>query len=176
MNPSEGEIDGVQYFSGSPSLDERGSFIKVFSSDWPQAKSFQNSEVYYSDSHPGVLRGMHLQVGEASNERLITILSGKIFDVLLDLRPLSPTFLNFQQRILTPHDNFSVYVPEGIAHGFQAIEESRTMYISSKAHDAINDLGIDSLSFGINWPVNISTRSKRDLALPSLSSWLSGNH
>jgi dTDP-4-dehydrorhamnose 3,5-epimerase len=175
IKAEEGEIFGVKYFSGKPIPDQRGSFTKIFCLDWNQELNFQVGEVFYSDSHPGVLRGMHLQVRDSSNDRIISVISGSIFDVLLDLRPSSSTYLQFQKRILSTTENFSVFVPKGVAHGFQALEQSRTLYVSSMPYNPTNDSGINPLSFGIDWPITDSILSDRDQGLPTLSKWLSND-
>lgn len=170
---SEGEIADVSYFKPERSSDIRGSFTKIFSNTDPASSVLETAEVFYSDSIKGALRGMHLQINESLNDRLITILSGRVFDVLLDLRKESPTFLKYKAFLLSPNLESTVYVPSGVAHGFQALEESRTLYVSSKIYSPINDSGIDANSFGIDWPIKKYIQSDRDKKLPSLQDWLS---
>jgi dTDP-4-dehydrorhamnose 3,5-epimerase len=172
MSASEGPIFGVTYLNSTTTEDERGSFTKVFSALDQNLSSFSAAEVFYSESRKGVIRGMHLQVNDSENERLILIASGLIQDVLLDLRPKSATYLNFQSKILSPRDTSTVYVPAGVAHGFLALEDSVTFYLSSKEYDQQSDKGIDSLSCGIHWNLNDAIRSPRDQTLPKLSDWI----
>ena len=173
MNISEGAIAGVQHFPSTSVEDLRGSFNKIYSFEWGSHSSHTVQEVFYSDSHPGVLRGMHLQIRESLNERIISVLSGKIFDVLLDLRVESPTFLSYQVSELSHDTLATVYVPAGVAHGFQALESSRTLYSSSKSHNPSNDVGVNALSFGVDWPIKSAILSSRDTNLPTISEWLS---
>jgi len=172
MNISEGEIAGVQHFSSKSAEDLRGSFHKLYSSEWGSHPLMTTQEIFYSDSRSGVLRGMHLQIRESLNDRIISVLSGKIFDVLLDLRVDSPTFLSYQISELSADHMTTIYVPAGVAHGFQALEQSRTLYSSSKSHNPLNDVGVNALSLGIDWPIKPEILSLRDANLPSISEWL----
>jgi dTDP-4-dehydrorhamnose 3,5-epimerase len=174
MNSIKSNVDGARYFESYRTQDNRGRFTKLFSTNWPEIESFSLSESFYSDSVTGVLRGMHLQTGSASNDRFISLQSGKIFDVLIDLRPQSATFLEISTVVLSVDSVASVFVPAGVAHGFQALEHSRTLYLSSKAHKPESDAGVDALTIDVEWPIRKSMRSDRDLSLPSLSHWLEG--
>jgi dTDP-4-dehydrorhamnose 3,5-epimerase len=156
-------------------MDNRGFFTKIWSAAWEGEDGFSSKEFFYSDSLPGVLRGMHLQIGEAANSRYISVLAGTILDVVLDLRPSSPTFLNFQTVEMDSLKNCTVYVPAGVAHGFQALEEAKTFYISGENHAPLLDSGVNAESFGLQWPIKNPIKSARDSSLLSLSDWLQKN-
>ncbi len=166
------EIFGVQYFSSQVHEDKRGQFTKFFNKNWLSIDGFELGEAFYSDSAEGVLRGLHLQVHESSGSRIITILSGEIYDVLLDLRPHSPSYLQMRTQTLNCKEISSVYVPGGVAHGFQAIDKARTLYLSNKIHEPSQDTGVDALSIGIKWPIANFIRSPRDEHLPTLEQWI----
>lgn len=165
-------VNGVKHFAANHFKDNRGSFTKIWSASWESDKHFTAREFFYSDSTYGVLRGMHLQIGKAACPRYISVLEGKIVDVVLDLRPNSTTFLNWQALEMDSLDKCTIYVPEGVAHGFQALESAKTLYISGENHVPTLDTGINSNSFGFNWPIQNPTRSRRDESLLSLTDWL----
>ncbi len=166
------EINGVQYLNCERFPDQRGMFIKLFSLDWVNHPNLEIEEIFYSNSKPGVIRGMHLQTGLAAGPRIVHIQSGSILDVLLDLRKESPTYLVLRSQLMTPNGVNSVFVPAGVAHGFQAIEESQTLYLSSKVYNQALDVGVDALSLQIKWPLEEIVRSSRDELLPSISDWI----
>ena len=152
-------------------------FTKLFNLEWFKHPNFEIEEVFYSHSKPGVIRGMHLQTGLAAGPRIIHIQSGSIQDVLLDLRKESPSYLVLRSQFMTPDGINSVFVPAGVAHGFQAIEESQTLYLSSKVYNQSLDSGVDALSLQIKWPLEDIVRSSRDELLPSISDWIQlGTH
>lgn len=173
--PNNAPVQGVRHFSATQFFDNRGSFTKVWSAAWEDGDKFSSKEFFYSVSLPGVLRGMHLQIGEAASSRYISVLSGTILDVVLDLRPTSPTFLNFQAIEMDSLKKCTVYVPAGVAHGFQALEEAKTFYISGESHAPLLDCGVSAESFGFNWPIKNPIKSTRDNSLMSLSDWLLAN-
>jgi dTDP-4-dehydrorhamnose 3,5-epimerase len=169
----QGEVDGVQYFSNPKTLDHRGYFKKLFNSGWDGADSFATSEVFVSESLPGVIRGMHLQIGDSENQRLISVISGQVFDVLIDLRRNSRTYLSVQCKVLDADSDAIVFVPSGVAHGFQALTHATMLYLSSSVHKPEDDTGINVNSLAINWPLKNPILSERDQRLASLSDWLS---
>jgi dTDP-4-dehydrorhamnose 3,5-epimerase len=172
MKPDISLIEGVEYFRPKFSEDLRGSFTKVYSDLWSETHGTEAAEIFYSHSVSGVIRGMHLQINENANDRIISIVSGKIFDVLLDLRPESKTYLRSNICTLSADSYTSVKVPKGVAHGFQAIEPCLTFYVSSSTYKYENDSGIDATSIGIDWPLEPQLRSLRDSNLATLQEWL----
>ena len=165
-------VQGVKHFEASLFKDNRGSFTKIWSASWDGEEEFVSREFFYSDSVPGVIRGMHLQVGAAACSRYISVLGGTILDVVLDLRPDSSTFLNYQAVEMNSLNTSTIFVPAGVAHGFQALEESRTLYVSGARHVPSLDTGVNSESFGFKWPIEKSIKSSRDKSLLDLSDWL----
>jgi dTDP-4-dehydrorhamnose 3,5-epimerase len=129
---------------------------------------FALEETFVSNSIKGALRGMHLQVEEASNWRIIQVLNGEVFDVLLDLRPEEPTFLTSQINVLSSKNPQTLLVPPGVAHGFQSLDHAEMLYMTSHRYVAALDKGINPLTIGVEWPIEISAISERDLALPDL--------
>lgn len=168
LNP----IIGVHYFKVNKYHDSRGYFCKTFCNDTLLDNSLVIAESFFTFSNRGAIRGMHLQTKQAASDRLISVIKGRIFDVLIDLRENSPTFTNLSINELSCEDVGSVFVPNGVAHGFQALEESITHYISSKKYDKELDTGVNVNSINVKWPLPNPKISERDLSLPDLRSFL----
>ena len=133
-------------------------------------------EVFISKTKKGFVRGLHLQNGPYLNNRIISCLTGKVFDVLIDLRPDSSTFLNISSTELNSLSLIGLYVPSGVAHGFQSLEnDSRLIYFSDKAYNSNFDTGVAPIKSGIDWPIKVAGMSERDASLPSLNEYLSRN-
>jgi len=113
---------------------------------------------------------MHIQVGTSANLKIISVLSGEIFDVLIDLRRKSETYRSIKYIRLTAGNTF--IVPPGVAHGFQSIEESKVLYLSDNAYQPVLDQGFDVRSLPISWPLDFSIQSDRDKSFPALEEFL----
>jgi dTDP-4-dehydrorhamnose 3,5-epimerase len=164
-------INNVTYFESTEIIDSRGSFLKVFSKIWDGSRSIELEESFVTRSIKGSTRGMHLQVGPTENWKIVSIIEGHIFDVLVDVRKSSETFLNTNERYLKK--GMSILCPPGIAHGFQALENSTLIYYSSKTRDEQFDLGFNVKSLVIDWPLNFEVQSVRDKSLPHIDEFLS---
>ena len=115
----------------------------------------------------GTIRGMHFQVPPFAETKLITCTAGKIFDVLIDLRPDSKTFKKWQSIELDSKHYSSLYIPEGIAHGFQTLEDNSVLFYQiSNIYKPDFSRGIrwNDPFFNIDWPLEISEISKKDLS------------
>lgn len=163
-------ISGVEYFSLHEISDNRGNFIKLYSSRWNLASTFNLEESFMTTSSKGTTRGMHIQVGSSANLKIISVLSGEIFDVLIDLRKKSETYRSIKHIRLTTGNTF--IVPPGVAHGFQSIEESKILYLSNNAYQPILDQGFDVRSLPIKWPLDFSIQSDRDRSFPAMEEFL----
>jgi dTDP-4-dehydrorhamnose 3,5-epimerase len=164
-------INNVTYFESNEIIDSRGSFLKVFSKIWDGSRSIELEESFVTRSIKGSTRGMHLQVGPTENWKIVSVIEGHIFDVLVDVRKSSETFLNTNERYLK--NGMSILCPPGIAHGFQALENSTLIYYSSKTREKQFDLGFNVKSLVIDWPLNFEVQSVRDLSLPHIDEFLS---
>lgn len=168
------KIVGAKIIEMSHQKDQRGSFIKTFASEGEHSiPEFKVAEVFYSKTISGYARGMHLQVDQSASNRIISCIEGNIFDILLDLRPSSSTYLQTETLTMTPSHSGSIYVPAGVAHGFIAIENSTTHYLSDKGYNPDLDFGVNIYSLGIDWPLEKIVLSERDTNLPTLQTWLS---
>lgn len=152
--------------------DDRGEFVKFFSAN---NKPYVIREVFYTFTNSGFVRGMHLQVGPAASNRYIFIKSGSVHSVFIDLRHSSPSFLHVCEYKTTSPDQKRFLVPQGVAHGFQAISDCTIIYMSDKDYSQEFDTGININSLEVNWEIPVSGLSVRDSNLPSLQTFLKVN-
>ncbi|GAB3299826.1 dTDP-4-dehydrorhamnose 3,5-epimerase [Geodermatophilus aquaeductus] len=162
-------IAGVVEFTPTPHADERGFFSRTFDADVAREAGIDPDgfvQDSMSRSRRGVLRGLHVRVGEGES-KLVRCSSGRVFDVVVDLRPGSPTRGEWLSFVLDGERQNSVYVPAGCAHGFQALTEpADTAYRIDRRHDPHEDLTIahDDPSLAIPWPLPVSAVSRSDAA------------
>ncbi|MFJ2742901.1 dTDP-4-dehydrorhamnose 3,5-epimerase [Streptomyces sp. NPDC087440] len=168
------EITGAYLFEPTPHTDERGFFCRTFDVEAVRSVgldpyAFVQDSV--SRSARGVLRGMHLRSG-AGEAKLVRCSYGRIFDVVVDLRPASPTYLRTALFDLSDATQRTLYIPAGCAHGFQALTETAdTSYRIDRAHDPAEDVTIafDDPDLAIPWPLPPALLSVRDQKAPSLA-------
>jgi dTDP-4-dehydrorhamnose 3,5-epimerase len=164
---------GVSLIDSFQSSDSRGSFVKILKHEVVQTiPEFKLEEAFFTASLKGTLRGMHLQVEQASNWRFIQVLRGAAFDVLLDLRAGEETFLQNQISYLSADLPQTLIVPPGIAHGFQALTDVDIIYLTSHRHEPGLDKGINPFSIGVDWPLEVTSISERDSNLPNLQEYI----
>jgi|688.fasta_scaffold518009_2 dTDP-4-dehydrorhamnose 3,5-epimerase len=164
---------GVSLIDSFQSSDSRGSFLKILKhEEILEISDFNLEEVFLTASVKGTIRGMHLQIGQASNWRFIQVLNGQAFDVLLDLRRGEPSFSQTQVNLLSAESPQTLVVPPGVAHGFQALTDVEILYLTSYRYDASRDKGVNPFSIGITWPLEVTSISTRDLNLPSFKEFI----
>ena len=115
------------------------------------------------------MRGMHYQVAPHAESKLVRCTRGAVFDVVLDLRPQSPTFKDWISVILTAENRKTIYVPEGCAHGFLTLEEgTEVLYQMSvfQSPELARGVRFDDPAFRIAWPEKIEVISERDRNYP----------
>lgn len=153
---------------GTPVRDARGSFLRLFGSNehgshWRDRKIAQVNHASTTDR--GTVRGMHFQLPPASEAKVVRCIRGRVFDVGVDLRPDSPTFLEWFGIELSPERANGLFIPEGCAHGYQSLEPgSELVYVHSAVYDPQHESGVlwnDPL-ISIAWPLPVSTLSPRD--------------
>lgn len=152
--------------------DLRGAFIKTFHAptfiEFGLCVSFK--EEYYSISTENVLRGLHFQLPPDDHVKLVYCISGRVKDVVLDLRLGSPSYGNHVCVELSAELGNMVYIPKGMAHGFCSLSDSSTMvYKTSTVHSPQLDSGIRWDSAGIIWPDSTMIISDRDRNLSALA-------
>jgi dTDP-4-dehydrorhamnose 3,5-epimerase len=165
-------IAGVLLFEPAPHVDERGFFCRTFDADIMREAgldpgSFVQDSI--SRSGLGVVRGLHVRRGKGE-AKLVRCSYGAIFDVVVDLRAASPTYLNWESFELSDGEQVSLYIPAGCAHGFQArTDPADVSYRIDQWHDPAEDVSIafDDPELGIPWPLPVAAISPRDRqALP----------
>jgi len=165
-------IAGALLFTPTPHVDERGFFCRTFDVDVMRAAGIDPSafaQDSVSRSALGVVRGLHVRRGEGE-AKLVRCSYGAIFDVVVDLRPASPTYRSWESFELRDDEQVSLYVPAGCAHGFQALTDiADVSYRIDRAHDPAEDVSIafDDPELAIPWPLPVTAMSRRDRrALP----------
>ncbi len=172
-------IAGAYLFVPTPHVDERGFFSRTFDRETARSvgidpDGFAQDSV--SRSHRGVVRGMHLRSG-AGESKLVRCSYGQVLDVIVDLRPDSPTYGNRELVELSGETQVTVYVPAGCAHGFQALTEPADVsYRIDREHDPSEDVVIahDDPDLAIPWPLPVALTSARDAGAPVLRDVLRG--
>jgi dTDP-4-dehydrorhamnose 3,5-epimerase len=120
----------------------------------------------------GTLRGLHYQAAPFEEAKLVRCTHGSIYDVIVDLRPASPTFKRHLAVVLSAGNRRALYVPEGCAHGFQTLEDdTEVFYQMSAPYSADHARGVrwDDPAFGIEWPAAERNMADRDRAYPDFA-------
>lgn len=153
-------------------LDSRGDFTELFNqSEFPSFFPAGIAQANSSTSSLGVIRGMHWQVPPFQQGKLISCLSGKVFDVVVDIRIKSKNFGKYISFILEENDGQSIWIPEGFAHGFQTLsQQAKFHYLTSANYSkesarCLNPLDSD---LDIEWPISPFNLSKADASSPKL--------
>ena len=172
-------ISGAVLFVPTPHVDPRGFFSRTFDAAVMKAAGIDPGAFIQdsvSRSARGVLRGLHLRSGRGE-AKLVRCSFGAVYDVIVDLRPGSPTYRNWESFELRDSEQASIYIPAGCAHGFQALTGPADLsYRIDREHDPVEDVTIahDDPELAIPWPLPVTAMSERDRTAPSLASVLAG--
>ena len=168
----ETKLKGVYIIEPEKIEDERGFFARTFCCHEFEAHGLNPRIAQCSVSFnrgKGTLRGMHYQVAPYEETKLVRCTMGAIYDVAVDLRRDSPTFKQWVATELTAENRRMFYIPEGLAHGFQTLQDSSEVsYQMSVPYDPEGARGLrwNDGAFGISWPLEPITISKRDRTWP----------
>ena len=165
------KISGAFTYTAQVSTDTRGGFSKLFNCEHLKEAGvdFTAYESFYTSSKKGDLRGMHVQAPPNETSKIVTPLEGVIYDVLLDLRKGSVTYQEYVDLELDHRENICLYVPIGVAHGFQCISNTcKVLYFVNGKYVSSHDVGIRYDSFKVDWPIEIGDMSDRDQLFPVL--------
>lgn len=152
--------------------DERGQFSRVFCETEfaPLRPNLHWTQINVSRTYrKGTVRGMHFQYPPAAETKLIRCVHGSVFDVAIDLRANSPTFLHWHGVELDADDTTQFFIPEGFAHGFQALsDDAQLLYLHTVAWNREKEGGLrhDDPAIGIVWPLPVTQVSANDRQLP----------
>lgn len=163
-------IDGLILADKKSIYDSRGKSCKLHSKDESNI-----DELFLSYSRKNVIRGIHFQEEPYSQRKKVTVLKGKIIDVVVDLRPVSKTFLEVDEFDIEEDSNFSVLIPKGCGHGFLALEdENIVLYEIEGCYNKEYDKGILWNSIGYEWNIEYPVLSERDQQFITLEEYLKG--
>lgn len=170
MKLIETSIPGAWLVESAAFQDGRGAFSRLFC-----AKELQSvveprtiSQINHSMTlNVGAVRGLHYQHSPHAEMKIVRCLKGRVFDVAVDLRQGSPTFLKWTAVELTPENHLAFVIPEGCAHGFQVLEEgSELLYLHTAFYTpaAEGAIRFDDPAIGVSWPLTPTDLSARDLS------------
>jgi dTDP-4-dehydrorhamnose 3,5-epimerase len=163
---------GAFVIEPEPIEDARGLFARTWCQRELEARGLETWIAQCSTSFnkkKGTLRGLHYQVPPAAETKIVRCARGSLYDVIVDLRPDSPTFTRHFSIVLTAENRKMVYVPTGFAHGFQTLEDdTEVFYQISEFFSADHARGVrwDDPAFGITWPEGERTMVERDRTYP----------
>lgn len=164
----ETKLKGAYIIDLEPFKDERGLFARTFCRREFEQIGHQKEFVQFNHSHSkfkGTLRGMHYQQPPHAEIKLIRCVRGKVFDVIIDIRKNSPTFLQYIGVELSDQNMRMIYVPEGFAHGFQTLKDDTELIYHHTAYYAPeSEAGIhySDPAIAINWPLSPTVLSMKD--------------
>jgi len=161
-------IDGVRIAESEAIADDRGWFVRCYCQQ-SLSEIFQDRSIQQINqsktSKVGSVRGLHFQYPPHAEMKLIRCLQGRVFDVAVDLRAGSPTFLHWHAEELTPENRRMIVIPEGFAHGFQVLEpDSELLYLHTAMYHKPSEEGVryDDPRLAIDWPLEATEVSERD--------------
>lgn len=156
--------------------DNRGWFMEFYKEEsfHPKGITDRFTQENLSFSKKGVIRGMHFQYPPHEQAKLVSVLNGKVLDVVIDLRKGSKTFGQTYCCLLDSEKHNLLMVPEGFAHGFAALEDSLFLYKTSNAYNREAEGGIvwNDPQLNIQWPFPDPILSEKDRSLPTLEELL----
>jgi dTDP-4-dehydrorhamnose 3,5-epimerase len=167
-------INGVKLIISEPFKDERGFFNRIFCQK--ELEVIKPNVVIAQINHSmtktkGTIRGMHFQHPPHAEMKIVRCTKGSIFDVAVDLRKNSPTFLQWHSEVLSAENMKALVIPEGCAHGFQSLENDiemiylHTQFYEKQAEGAIR---FDESKINIKWPLEHTQISEKDMSYPFL--------
>jgi dTDP-4-dehydrorhamnose 3,5-epimerase len=163
-------IKGLYSIQFEPILDNRGKFYRIYCKNEFEKINHHKEIVQINQSftiQKGSIRGMHFQYPPKTEIKMIRCTKGSVFDVAVDLRAASPTFLKWHGQILSESNLEMLYVPEGFAHGFQTLEDNtELLYFHTEFYAPQYEGGIrfNDPKVNINWPLEITNVSNKDLS------------
>ena len=161
-------LTGAYWIECQPHRDARGLFARTYCKKEFEKIGHADEFVQYNHSHnicKGTLRGMHYQLPPFSEVKLIRCIKGSVFDIIVDIRQDSPTFLQHFGIKLSEHNMRMLYVPQGFCHGFQTLEDDTALIYHHTAYYAPQyerGLRFDDPKLQLNWPLPPSEMSSKD--------------
>ncbi|MGH8052122.1 MAG: dTDP-4-dehydrorhamnose 3,5-epimerase [Arenimonas sp.] len=160
--------------------DSRGRFTRLFCEQELAAirPRMHFTQINLSDTkQKGSIRGLHYQHAPAAEAKLIRCLRGRVFDVAVDIRKNSPSFLQWHAVELSESNNQAIFIPEGFAHGFQSLSDDvQLLYMHTANWSPPHESGLrhDDPKIAIHWPLSVSNISEKDAGLPLIQNDFAG--
>ena len=160
--------------------DDRGFLSRLFCSDELAVAGWQKSIAQINHtftSQRGTVRGLHYQTPPHAEMKLVSCIRGEVWDVAVDLRSNSPTFMQWYAQTLSEENGYALLIPEGFAHGFQTLKnDCELLYLHSEVYvpQAETGLRFNDERLAITWPLTAAEISARDLTHPFLTSKFNG--
>lgn len=174
MRYERAELDGVVVVHPERHEDERGHFVRTFCTEEFSREglvaAFPQSSLSFN-RRAGTVRGLHHQLPPHGETKLVRCARGAILDVVVDIRPGSPTYRQWRGFRLTAANGLSLYIPDGFAHGFQTLEDDTEVSYSITppyAPGTAAGLRWDDPAIAVQWPLPISTIAEKDRTWPYL--------
>jgi len=172
MRFTDTDIPGSKVIDPTPHQDDRGRFMRAWC-----AREFSENGLNFVpvqanmgfSVRKGTVRGMHFQKAPALEAKLVRCTRGAMLDVVLDLRPDSPTYGKWYGAELTAENGRMLFVPEGCGHGYQTLEEGTEMHYLASAYytpSAATGMRFDDPAFNIQWPLPVTVVSDQDRNWP----------
>jgi dTDP-4-dehydrorhamnose 3,5-epimerase len=171
----ETELHGAWLVDLDPSHDDRGFFSRIFCTKEFAAQGLETNFVQHNVSFSasrGTLRGMHFQAPPHGEVKVVECVRGAVWDVIIDVRPQSPSFGRWKSVELTAENRRQLYIPVGFAHGFVTLsDDAEVRYLISSFYEpsAASGFRHDDPAFAISWPVPITVISDKDRGWPDFS-------
>jgi dTDP-4-dehydrorhamnose 3,5-epimerase len=168
-------LSGVSVVESIPFVDHRGSFSRLYCEK--ELEAFLENRHIVQINHSitrtvGAIRGLHYQIPPHAETKFVRCLKGRVWDVAVDLREHSPTFLQFHAEEISPDNARMLIIPEGCAHGFQVLEpDSEILYLHTHFYTPEYEAGIpyNDPILNIAWPMPITEISLRDSSYPVIT-------
>jgi len=180
MKKIDTHFNGLFVIKREPLNDPRGSFERLYCEqtfrEFGINNQIQQANLSYT-KEKATVRGLHFQIPPYSEIKIVTCIKGIVFDVALDLRINSPTYLQTFSIELSSEKSDMVVIPEGFAHGFQTLtDHCQLLYIHTNNYAPEFESGLNACdpALSINWPYDVRNRSSRDLNFPFIDQHFNG--
>lgn len=165
-------LSGLKRVERQHISDQRGFLVRLFCASELSAAGWHKPVAQVNHTFTavrGTVRGLHFQRSPQAEMKLVNCIRGQVWDVAVDLRAGSPTFLRWHAELLSADNGHGLLIPEGFAHGFQALSDNaELLYCHSAPHDATAEGGLhpEDPTLAIDWPLPVANLSPRDAAHP----------
>jgi dTDP-4-dehydrorhamnose 3,5-epimerase len=174
------KIDKLSVIERLPVIDARGSFLRIYCREAMREMGVGRplSQINLSlTREQGSVRGLHFQYPPHAECKIVSCMRGSLYDVAVDLRRGSPTFLHWHAEILSAENYRALLIPEGFAHGFQTLEDDcEVLYLATESYHPAHESALNALDprLAIPWPLPIARLSERDAGHPLITDAFAG--